>query len=150
MIVQVRTRHLSLPDERFAFVVEQLERPLQALKQVGRRPLQVEVLLEKTVHRAPQTRRGDRLYRADVTVDLPGGALRAAERADDLQRAVVRMAQRLGDVICERREEWAGAGHAEAERAPVSRRASGPAGPIGDGKADENPLSRLTETPSAD
>ena len=126
MIVHVQTRHLSLPDERFAFVMDRLEKPLQILREGGRRPLQVDVILEKTVQRAPQMRRDSRLYQAEVEVDLGGETLRATGRADDVQRAIVRMAQRLGDVIiCEGREEWMGGGHAEGERDPVLRRASG-------------------------
>jgi ribosome-associated translation inhibitor RaiA len=97
MIVQVRTFHLPLPDARFVFVMDQLKEPLQALRQFGQQPLRVDVTLEKTVQRTPQMRRGERLYRADVTVDVPGGTLRAAGQADAVQQAVVRMTHRLSE-----------------------------------------------------
>ena len=102
MIVQVQTRHLPLPDERFSFVMDQLEEPLQALKQLGQQPLQVTVTLEKTVQHAPQKRRGERQYRADVTVDTSRGTARAAGQADAVQQAIVCMTHRL----MERTRTW--------------------------------------------
>jgi len=124
MIVHVQTRHLSLSDERFVFVMDQLEKPLQILREGGRGPLQVDVILEKTVRRAPQMRRDSRLYQAEGEVDLGGETLRATGRADDVQRAITRMAHRLGDVICAGREVEANQPRTEAQRAPGLRRSA--------------------------
>jgi len=95
MIVQLRGVHLRLTDERYALVMDHLEGGLQALSDRGGRPLQVDVELEKTVQRAPQTRRGERMYRVEAEVLTPGGRIRVRETADDLRRAIARMGRRL-------------------------------------------------------
>jgi ribosome-associated translation inhibitor RaiA len=95
MIVQLRGVHLRLTDERYALVMDHLEDGLQALSDRGDRPLQVDVELEKTVQRAPQTRRGERMYRVEAEVLTPGGQIRVRETADDLRRAIAWMGRRL-------------------------------------------------------
>lgn len=151
MTIQVQTLHLSLPDDRFAFVVDQLGDGLQLLKRLGQRPSQVDVTLEKTVQRAPQTRRGERLYRATVVVAVPGGSIRADGQADDLRQAIVQMGHWLVDAVCTRRGEWME--QSRLRKGTVSRTPR-PGGKErlsrGDRRADEFPLSRLTRTPSTD
>lgn len=95
MIVQLRGVHLRLTDERYALVMDHLEEGFQALRDRGRPPLQVDVKLEKNVQRAPQTRRGERLYRVEVEVLTPKRQVRARETADDLRVAIARMGRRL-------------------------------------------------------
>jgi len=95
MIVQLRGVHLRLTDERYDLVMDHLEDGLQVLTEQGNRPLQIDVELEKTVQRAPQTRRGDRRYRVEVEVITPGRQIRVEETADNLRQAIARMGQRL-------------------------------------------------------
>lgn len=95
MIVQLRGVHLRLTDERYALVMDHLEEGFQGLRDRGRPPLQVDVKLEKNVQRAPQTRRGERLYRVEVEVLTPKRQVRARETADDLRVAIARMGRRL-------------------------------------------------------
>ena len=95
MIVQLKGVHLRLTDERYDLVMDHLGAGLEVLTDQGSRPLQVDVELEKTVQRAPQTRRGERLYRAAAEVLTPGGQIRVRGMGDDLRQAIGRMGRQL-------------------------------------------------------
>lgn len=99
MVVQVQGIHLDLTDDRFSLVMDELEGCFRLLKRLGYHPFRVDVELEKTVRRAPQTRRGERLYRTEVEVGVSGRSLRAEGTADDFPQAIVRMAARLAHEI---------------------------------------------------
>ena len=118
MIVQVRSLHLPLPDERFVFVMDQLADLIQALARREQRPLQVDVVLE-AVQRAPQGRRGEPLYRAAVAVDISTDTLRAQGRAHEVQEAIVRMAHRLLEQMGTRPGRRAGVPTGESRGAPT-------------------------------
>ncbi|HKL88867.1 MAG TPA: hypothetical protein VJ884_07660 [Salinibacter sp.] len=100
MIVQLRGVHLRLTDERYDFVMDHLEDGLQVLTDQGNRPLQIDVELEKTVQRAPQTRRGERRYRVEADVYTLGRQIRVRETADNLRQAIARMGRRLEEKGC--------------------------------------------------
>ena len=104
MIVQLMGTHLELTDERYAFVMDELESCFQLMKRMGCGPIHVDVELEKRVEHAPQTRRGQRLYRAGVEVTVPDGVIRVEGGADDLQQAVLRMKERLAEKVRSRQE----------------------------------------------
>lgn len=120
MLVQVQGTNLEITDELFAFTKDKLEDCFRMLGSLDRRPVQVDVELERTTRRHPKEREDQRLYRAEANVTVPGRLIRAEGSADTLQQSVVEMKHRLTRKLREWRERLIderreGARHAKRE-----------------------------------
>lgn len=104
MLVQVQGTNLEITDELFAFTTDKLEDCFRMLGSLDRRPVQVDVELERTTRRHPKEREDQRLYRAEANVTVPGRLIRAEGSADTLQQSIVEMKHRLTRELREWRE----------------------------------------------
>jgi putative sigma-54 modulation protein len=116
MVVRVQGTNIDLSDELYAYVQDKLADCFRALGQLDTDSVHVDVELERTTRRHPQEQ-GERRYRAEANVTVPGRLIRAEGSADDMRSAVVEMKHRLTRELRDWRERMIDARRAGARKA---------------------------------
>ena len=102
MNITLQGTNLDLNDTLRGYVDEKMNDAFRAFGDMDLEPVEVAIELEKTTR---HHRSGERLYRAEANVSVPGRMLRAEATADDMYQAITQLKHTLMHEIRSWREK---------------------------------------------